>query len=152
MCIQNEAPIRTETNTQYLLLLKFSVQTSARRRTRSGGPRTARTGAERRHRTFKPRPTLEKKNDTDLVSFFFQARDGDRSLFPRCKGFPTACPVETLQRGEVDPSASLAIMFLFCQKLGSRRRRQYYPQLLRHETLYHNPLILSMFLHVSLVL
>ena len=65
---------------------------SARRRTRSGGPRTARTGAERRHRTFKPRPTLEKKNDTDLVSFFFQARDGDRSLFPRCKGFPTACP------------------------------------------------------------
>ena len=92
MCIQNEAPIRTETNTQYLLLLKFSVQTSARRRTRSGGPRTARTGAERRHRTFKPRPTLEKKNDTDLVSFFFQARDGDRSLFPRCKGFPTACP------------------------------------------------------------
>ena len=27
---------------------------SARRRTRSGGPRTARTGAERRHRTFEP--------------------------------------------------------------------------------------------------
>ena len=76
---------------------------SARRRTRSGGPRTAQTGAERRHRTF-------------------------------------------------DPSASLAIMFLSCQKLGSRRRRQYYPQLLRHETLYHNSLILSMFLHVSLVL
>ena len=125
---------------------------SARRRTRSGGPRTARTGAERRHRTFEPWQGSKKKNDTDLVSFFFQARDGDRSLFPRCKGFPTACPVETLQRGEVDPSASLAIMFLFCQKLGSRRRRQYYPQLLRHETLYHNPLILSMFLHVSLVL
>ena len=74
---------------------------SARRRTRSGGPRTARTGAERRHRTFKPRPTLEKKNDTDLVSFFFQARDGDRTrkaifyLMPEIRqmlintGFPT---------------------------------------------------------------
>ena len=65
---------------------------SARRRTRSGGPRTARTGAERRHRTFEPWQGSKKKNDTDLVSFFFQARDGDRSLFPRCKGFPTACP------------------------------------------------------------
>ena len=58
---------------------EMRVLTSARRRTRSGGPRTARTGAERRHRTFEPRPTLEKKNDTDLVSFFFQARDGDRT-------------------------------------------------------------------------
>ena len=55
---------------------------SARRRTRSGGPRTAQTGAERRHRTFEPRPTHEKKNDTDLVSFFFQARDGDRTRDP----------------------------------------------------------------------
>ena len=55
---------------------------SARRRTRSGGPRPARTGAERRHRTFEPRIGLEKKNDTDLVSFFFQARDGDRTRDP----------------------------------------------------------------------
>ena len=39
-------------------------------------------GPERRHRTFEPRPTLEKKNDTDLVSFFFQARDGDRTRDP----------------------------------------------------------------------
>lgn len=86
MCIQNEATIRTGTNTYSLLLLKFSVQTSARRRTRSGGPRTARTGAERRHRTFEPRPTLEKKNDTDLVSFFFpSARRGSnpQSIFDR---------------------------------------------------------------------
>ena len=105
---------------------------SARRRTRSGGPRTARTGAERRHRTFEP-------------------WQGSKP-FPPLQGFSNGLPVETLQRGEVDPSASLAIMFLSCQKLGSRRRRQYYPQLLRHETLYHNPLILSMFLHVSLVL
>ena len=58
---------------------EMRVLTSARRRTRSGGPRTARTGAECRHRIFEPRPTLEKKNDTDLVSFFFQARDGDRT-------------------------------------------------------------------------
>ena len=80
---------------------EMRVLTSARRRTRSGGPRTARTGAERRHRTFEPRPTLEKKNDTDLVSFFFQARDGDRTrkaifyLMPEIRqmlintGFPT---------------------------------------------------------------
>ena len=152
MCIQNEATIRTGTNTYSLLLLKFSVQTSARRRTRSGGPRTARTGAERRHRTFEPRPTLEKKNDTDLVSFFFPSARRGSKPFPPLQGFSNGLPVETLQRGEVDPSASLAIMFLSCQKLGSRRRRQYYPQLLRHETLYHNSLILSMFLHVSLVL
>lgn len=79
------------------------------------------------------------------------ARRGSKP-FPPLQGFSNGLPVETLQRGEVDPSASLAIMFLSCQKLGSRRRRQYYPQLLRHETLYHNPLILSMFLHVSLVL
>lgn len=79
------------------------------------------------------------------------ARRGSKP-FPPLQGFSNGLPVETLQRGEVDLSASLAIMFLSCQKLGSRRRRQYYPQLLRHETLYHNPLILSMFLHVSLVL
>ena len=82
---------------------------------------------------------------------FISARRGSKP-FPPLQGFSNGLPVETLQRGEVDLSASLAIMFLFCQKLGSRRRRQYYPQLLRHETLYHNPLILSMFLHVSLVL
>lgn len=66
------------------------------------------------------------------------ARRGSKP-FPPLQGFSNGLPVETLQRGEVDPSASLAIMFLSCQKLGSRRRRQYYPQLLRHETLYHNP-------------
>ena len=34
---------------------------SARRRTRSWGPRTARTGAERRHRTFEPWQGSKKK-------------------------------------------------------------------------------------------
>ena len=85
------------------------------------------------------------------IVLFSSARRGSKP-FPPLQGFSNGLPVETLQRGEVDPSSSLAIMFLSCQKLGSRRRRQYYPQLLRHETLYHNPLILSMFLHVSLVL
>ena len=151
MCIQNEAPIRTETNTQYLLLLKFSVQTSARRRTRSGGPRTARTGAKRRHRTFEPWQGSKKRTIPLWYRSFSSARRGSKP-FPPLQGFSNGLPVETLQRGEVDLSASLAIIFLSCQKLGSRRRRQYYPQLLRHETLYHNPFILSMFLHVSLVL
>ena len=75
------------------------------------------------------------------IVLFSSARRGSKP-FPPLQGFSNGLPVETLQRGEVDPSASLAIMFLSCQKLGSRRRRQYYPQLLRHETLYHNPLIL----------
>ena len=124
---------------------------SARRRTRSGGPRTARTGAERRHRTFEPWQGSKKERYRFGIVLFSSARRGSKP-FPPLQGFSNGLPVETLQRGEVDPSASLAIMFLSCQKLGSRRRRQYYPQLLRHETLYHNPLILSMFLHVSLVL
>jgi len=85
------------------------------------------------------------------IVLFSSARRGSKP-FPPLQGFSNGLPVETLQRGEVDLSASLAIMFLSCQKLGSRRRRQYYPQLLRHETFYHNPLILSMFPHVSLVL
>ena len=85
------------------------------------------------------------------IVLFSSARRGSKP-FPPLQGFSNGLPVETLQRGEVDLSALLAIMFFSCQKLGSRRRRQYYPQLLRHETLYHNPLILSMFLHVSLVL
>ena len=67
------------------------------------------------------------------IVLFSSARRGSKP-FPPLQGFSNGLPVETLQRGEVDPSASLAIMFLSCQKLGSRRRRQYYPQLLRHET------------------
>lgn len=134
MCIQNKTPIR-----------------SARRRTRSGGPRPARTGAERRHRTFEPWQGSKKRTIPIWYRSFFKRETGIEAFSP-LQGFSNGLPVETLQRGEVDLSASLAIMFLSCQKLGSRRRRQYYPQLLRHETLYHNPLILSMFLHVSLVL
>ena len=71
---------------------------SARRRTRSGGPRTAQTGAERRHRTFEPWQGSKKKNDTDLVSFFFQARDGDR-IIPS-----SANPVNTRRKASHLPS------------------------------------------------
>ena len=67
------------------------------------------------------------------IVLFSSARRGSKP-FPPLQGFSNGLPVETLQRGEVDLPASLAIMFLSCQKLGSRRRRQYYPQLLRHET------------------
>ena len=48
---------------------------SARRRTRSGGPRTARTGAERRDRTFEPRPTLEKKERYRFGIVLFSKRE-----------------------------------------------------------------------------
>ena len=52
---------------------------SARRRTRSGGPRTARTGAERRHRTFEPWQGSKKRTIPIWYRSFFQARDGDRT-------------------------------------------------------------------------
>lgn len=42
---------------------------SARRRTRSGGPRPARTGAERRHRTFEPWQGSKIKERYHSVSF-----------------------------------------------------------------------------------
>ena len=35
---------------------------------------------------FRALAGLEKKNDTDLVSFFFQARDGDRTRKAFLKG------------------------------------------------------------------
>ena len=74
---------------------------SARRRTRSGGPRTARTGAERRHRTFEPCQGSKKRTIPIWYRSFFQARDGDRTrkaifyLMPEIRqmlintGFPT---------------------------------------------------------------
>ena len=60
---------------------------SARRRTRSGGPRTARTGAERRHRTFEPRPTLEKKERYRFgIVLFSSARRGSNPRPPPWQG------------------------------------------------------------------
>ena len=59
---------------------------SARRRTRSGGPRPARTGAERRHRTFEPRIGLENKKERCFMhhSFLFiSARRGSNYTIVR---------------------------------------------------------------------
>ena len=61
---------------------------SARRRTRSGGPRTARTGAERRHRTFEPCQGSKKRTIPIWYRSFFQARDGDRTRKAFLKGMP----------------------------------------------------------------
>ena len=62
---------------------------SARRRTRSGGPRPARTGAERRHRTFEPRIGLENKKERCFMhhSFLFiSARRGSNPRPPPWQG------------------------------------------------------------------
>ena len=59
---------------------------SARRRTRSGGPRPARTGAERRHQTFEPRIGLENKKEQCFMhhSFLFvSARRGSNYIAVR---------------------------------------------------------------------
>ena len=58
---------------------------SARRRTRSGGPRTARTGAERRHRTFEPWQGSKKRTIPIWYRSFFHesARRRTRSGGPR---------------------------------------------------------------------
>ena len=56
---------------------------SARRRTRSGGPRTARTGAERRHRTFEPWQGSKKERYRFGIVLFSSARRGSnpQSIF-----------------------------------------------------------------------
>ena len=87
MCMQNKAPIRTESNTYFLLLLKFSVQTSARRRTRSGGPRPARTGAERRHRTFEPWQGSKKRTIPIWYRSFFKRETGIEAFSPVARVF-----------------------------------------------------------------
>ena len=60
---------------------RIYLERSARRRTRSGGPRPARTGAERRHRTFEPWQGSKKKRYRFGI-VLFQARDGDRTRDP----------------------------------------------------------------------
>ena len=71
---------------------------SARRRTRSGGPRTARTGAERRYRTFEPCQGSKKRTIPIWYRSFFQARDGDR-IIPS-----SANPVNTRRKASHLPS------------------------------------------------
>ena len=62
---------------------EMRVLTSARRRTRSGGPRPARTGAERRHRTFEPRIGLENKKERCFMHHSFLLISARRGSNPR---------------------------------------------------------------------
>ena len=55
---------------------------SARRRTRSGGPRTARTGAERRHRTFEPWQGSKKRTLPIWYRSFFKRETGIEPATP----------------------------------------------------------------------
>ena len=55
---------------------------SARRRTRSGGPRTARTGAERRHRTFEPWQGSKKRTIPIWYRSFFKRETGIEPATP----------------------------------------------------------------------
>ena len=55
---------------------------SARRRTRSGGPRTARTGAERRHRTFEPCQGSKKRTIPIWYRSFFKRETGIEPATP----------------------------------------------------------------------
>ena len=72
---------------------------SARRRTRSGGPRTARTGAERRHRTFEPWQGSKKRTIPIWYRSFFKRETGIEpatpSLARRCS---TAEPLAHILR------------------------------------------------------
>ena len=55
---------------------------SARRRTRSGGPRTARTGAECRHRTFEPWQGSKKRTIPIWYRSFFKRETGIEPATP----------------------------------------------------------------------
>ena len=55
---------------------------SARRRTRSGGPRPARTGAERRHRTFEPWQGSKKRTIPIWYRSFFKRETGIEPATP----------------------------------------------------------------------
>ena len=55
---------------------------SARRRTRSGGPRPARTGAERRHRTFEPCQGPKKRTIPIWYRSFFKRETGIEPATP----------------------------------------------------------------------
>ena len=59
---------------------------SARRRTRSGGPRTAQTGAERRHRTFEPWQGSKKERYRFGIVLFSSARRGSNPRPPPWQG------------------------------------------------------------------
>ena len=60
---------------------------SARRRTRSGGPRPARTGAERRHRTFEPWQGSKKRTIPIWYRSFFKRETGIEAFSPVARVF-----------------------------------------------------------------
>lgn len=65
---------------------------SARRRTRSGGPRTAQTGAERRHRTFEPWQGSKKRTIPIWYRSFFKRETGIEAFSPVARVFQRLAP------------------------------------------------------------
>ena len=72
---------------------------SARRRTRSGGPRSARTGAERRHRTFEPWQGSKKRT----IPIWY------RSFFKRETGIEPATPSLARRCSTTEPLAHIVL-------------------------------------------
>ena len=78
---------------------------SARRRTRSGGPRTARTGAERRHRTFKPWQGSKKRTIPIWYRSFFKRETGIEAFSPVARVF------QRLARGNLATGRGRSVRF-----------------------------------------
>ena len=76
---------------------------SARRRTRSGGPRTAQTGAERRHRTFEPWQGSKKRT----IPIWY------RSFFKRETGIEPATPSLARRCSTTEPLAHIILCCSF---------------------------------------
>ena len=78
---------------------------SARRRTRSGGPRTARTGAERRHRTFEPCQGSKKRTIPIWYRSFFKRETGIEAFSPVARVF------QRLARGNLATGRGRSVCF-----------------------------------------
>lgn len=78
---------------------------SARRRTRSGGPRTARTGAERRHRTFEPWQGSKKRTIPIWYRSFFKRETGIEAFSPVARVF------QRLARGNLATGRGRSVCF-----------------------------------------
>lgn len=78
---------------------------SARRRTRSGGPRTARTGAERRHRTFEPCQGSKKRTIPIWYRSFFKRETGIEAFSPVARVF------QRLARGNLATGRGRSVRF-----------------------------------------
>ena len=78
---------------------------SARRRTRSGGPRPARTGAERRHRTFEPWQGSKKRTIPIWYRSFFKCETGIEAFSPVARVF------QRLARGNLATGRGRSVCF-----------------------------------------